>query len=117
MGTRRPESMLKEIAASLVRMLSGSSIGRPVQAFLNPLESDLDPLLGQERPGWTAQGAVPVGAGVLPSLPSLGGQRPQAGFPGAGTHAGDHVLATPEIGSDRPSTLLSSKDCPSMTPP
>ena len=46
--------------------------------MLNPLESGLDPSLGQERPRWTAQGAA---------------------------HAGDHAHAAPEIGSDRPSTL------------
>ena len=42
--------MLKEVAASLVRMLSGSSIGRPVQGLLNPLETGLDPSLRQDRP-------------------------------------------------------------------
>ena len=47
----------------------------------------------------------PSGAAVHPALPSLGGQRQEAGSPGAGTQAGDQFLASPEIGSDRPSTL------------
>ena len=41
-----------------------------------------------------------------PSLASLGGQRLEAGFPGAGTHAGDQLhTAAQLVGSDRPSTL------------
>ena len=40
------------------------------------------------------------------SLPSLRGQRLDAGFPGAGTQAGDHLhTAAQMLGSDRPSTL------------
>ena len=71
LGIRRPDSMLKEIAASLVRTLSGSSVARPAQALQNPLGSDFAPSLGQERPRWTAQGAAPAGSFSLwPDQPS-----------------------------------------------
>ena len=69
----------------------------------------LDPSLGLERPRWAAQGAAREGAAVHPSLASLGGQRLEAGFPGAGTHAahaGDQLRTAAQlVGSDRPSTL------------
>ena len=104
-GVRRPESMLKEIAASLVRTLRGPSVERPAHTSLHPTGSDCAPSLRQERPRWTAHGAAPVGAAVHPALPSLGAQRHEAGFPGAGTQAGDQQRASPEIVSDRPSTL------------
>ena len=104
-GIRRPESMLKEIAASLVRTLHGPSVERLAHAASNPTDSDCAESLGKEHDRWTDLGAAPAGAAVHPALPSLGGQRQEAGSPGAGTQAGDQFLASPEIGSDRPSTL------------
>ncbi|CAE7692891.1 MKK3 [Symbiodinium sp. KB8] len=105
LGIRRPESMLKEIAASLVRTLHGPSVERLAHAASNPTDSDCAESLGKEHDRWTDLGAAPAGAAVHPALPSLGGQRQEAGSPGAGTQAGDQFLASPEIGSDRPSTL------------
>eukprot|EP00439_Symbiodinium_sp_Y106_P066478 s2883_g10.t2 len=86
-GTRRPEAMLQAIAASLVRTLPRLATVQPETAMHGAPTDQLVPfwdwsvlagrLKGQQHPG-------PEGAAVHPSLPSLGGQRLEAGFRGVG---------------------------------
>ena len=114
-GTRRPEAMLQAIAASLVRTLPRLATVQPETAMHGAPTDQLVPfwdwsvlagrLKGQQHPG-------PEGAAVHPSLPSLGGQRLEAGFRGVGTHAGDQLHTAAQIGLRR---FHFSKSCPLMT--
>ena len=107
-GTRRPEAtsaMLQAIAASLVRTLPPFATVRPGTLMVS-LQIIWIPLWDWSVLAGRLKGQHRKGRLCIPPYPPQRGQRLDAGFPGTGTHAGDHLhTAAQLVGSDRPSTL------------